>query len=1003
MGAWLILVALLVWPAIARADEAAPRGLPITRFYSLGEIGNISGTIRLGFDPLGRIAAIQARAYIVLNDTTWMNLADLDMQAPSMLQLVYDRDGQGYYASFGSWGTVDTTSRGTLRAHPLGPKNRPKWLGSTELTNIIPTKDGVYFGGLGGVVYWDRHSGSHSFFEVPEITQMFSVGDQVFISTHARGIEYINCESRTLQPATREEDNGLTVDQATPLNAGATLVSTHDGRLMIFDGRHFTPWTGALGERANGKISALLRLPDGNVAVAITGTGLYILSQTGKILSALTGVEYHKITQLASRESGVLWMAGSNGIAKILYDHPITVVDQRIGLPTSWPQVVRCRGRTYIVSGGKLYEAVPGAAGEPSSFRTVPGQPRTEIWGVAAAGSQLLVGNSDGAYIWDDDGQFRPIATGIEVARLVMVEPDLCFMIGTTEIGVLRRKEGRWTECAPRVPGLGYPAIVHAAKRSAWLEIGPNRVGRVALKDGHLSTRLFEEFPWTEPRWVAANPVGDSVVLGTVPNARLFFDENTETFRDEPRLREMLEQLPRTAPRFVVDDEGTLWAAYMQGLIKVPHATEPVATEMRVFDTDSGAFPFLQLVDGHDVWLTTGEILYHVERRFPSLSQPIAQPILTAVVNSRSNRELAHPNSVPAVLDQFPYAENSLSFRFFSGSYAWPRPPTYEYRLNPNTTAWTPIGAGSVLTLPGLREGAYQLEVRLTNAGTIANRSLHVRFSVAPPWFRTWYAYGLYGVGFTGVVFGLVGWTTRQTRRKNDKLERLVRQRTEELENTMKRLAEETKNAAIHAERSRLASEIHDSLQQGLTGIMLQLDATLKSPDVPNHIRERLGVARNMVSYSRHEVQNAVWDIGSPLLSGAELVDALNKLASLIGPGGEANVTIAVTGRPFPLSAAIEHHLLRIAQEGVTNAVRHASPRKITVTLHYDIAAVSLTIADDGVGFSPDRVLSGGIGHFGLRGLRTRVTKIGAKFELQSAPGSGTTLRVTVPVARSLS
>ena len=105
---------------------------------------------------------------------------------------------------------------------------------------------------------------------------------------------------------------------------------------------------------------------------------------------------------------------------------------------------------------------------------------------------------------------------------------------------------------------------------------------------------------------------------------------------------------------------------------------------------------------------------------------------------------------------------------------------------------------------------------------------------------------------------------------------------------------------------------------------------------------------------------------------------------------------ITVTGRPFEISPAVKHLLLRIAQEAITNAVRHAAARTIVITLAYAADGVRLEVTDDGNGFVPGEVLTKGIGHFGLRGLRGRAGKIGGDLHIQSSPGQGTTVRVTV-------
>jgi signal transduction histidine kinase len=213
----------------------------------------------------------------------------------------------------------------------------------------------------------------------------------------------------------------------------------------------------------------------------------------------------------------------------------------------------------------------------------------------------------------------------------------------------------------------------------------------------------------------------------------------------------------------------------------------------------------------------------------------------------------------------------------------------------------------------------------------------------------------------------------------------------------MARLGEETRNAATLAERDRLANEIHDSVQQGLTGAILQLDTTLKSPAVNGDIRPRLNVVRNMVSYARQEVQHAVWDMESPLLEGSELASALKNLTTFVDSGG-TKIDVSVSGEPIPLGRTINHNLLRISQEATTNAIRHAKSQHVTMQLAYASDTVSLTISDDGVGFVPDAVLQDKVGHLGLRGIRNRVKKLRGRLTVESAPNQGTSIRIIVPI-----
>lgn len=228
------------------------------------------------------------------------------------------------------------------------------------------------------------------------------------------------------------------------------------------------------------------------------------------------------------------------------------------------------------------------------------------------------------------------------------------------------------------------------------------------------------------------------------------------------------------------------------------------------------------------------------------------------------------------------------------------------------------------------------------------------------------------------------------------KLRLRVKQRTAELDATMEKLQKEARMSATLAERDRLAGEIHDSLEQGLNGILLQLQSTANLESCPPEIRSSLALACSMASFSRTEVQNAVWELQSPMLEDSELPVAIEKIMRQITPES-LHGTVNVEGTSRRLASVVEHHLLRIAQEAINNTVKHASAHNLNVVLGYEADAVVLSVIDDGCGFNPDQVRTGGLGHFGLRSLRSRVGKIHATHEVLSSPGKGTTIRVRVP------
>lgn len=994
LSAWLAVALISLAGSALRADvePTGVRGLPFTRSYPLEEIGNVPRGARFTFDRFGRVAVVHDGFYTVLNDTVWIDLEGRTPGEPTMTNVVQADDGRAYYTAGGSWGFVEINPQGKLHPVPLTPADAPAWVRPTNFNEIQVVPGGVYFAGWNGVVYWDAATRTNRYFPITRLATLFRCGARTYASSFVGPIVEVDGPAGTVRPVEDSSFGDNAVEQATSLDASRALVATRDGRLFLFDGVRLSAWPEAGRIDFQGRINALQALPDGGIAVAVTGRGLYLLGPGGDVRSALTSSEYHRVTRLAAQEPGVLWAMGENAVEKILYGSPLSVFGQRLGLAASWPTVARWHSKILVASSGTLFEAVPSAVGAASRFQPVAAAPAEGTWAVTAAGEQLLVGNTTGVYAMSSRGEFIRAGADIDVVRLALVAPDLCLVIGRDQLTALRRTGERWAECVERVPAPGYTAIMLQTKNAVWLELGANRVARVAVRDGAVKVRMLDKFAWTNARWVNVGAVDNTIVLTTPEGGRMFFDDVAEQFTEAPALQRLLERSPEWLLRVRRDESGTLWATHERGVVTFTPQGADYRMDATTFELINEHFPLVQFLPGGDVWFATNQSLYHVERREAPETRTALRPILVSVVDGHTNEDLLHE---PGPL-RLSYARNDLALRFFAGSYAWRRSPAYEFRL-PGGANWRTLATGSLLSFPGLREGSYHLEVRVAGLAHEGAEPVAFDFTIAPPWQRTWQAYATYGLLAGLAVAGLLRWSVHRAHRRTLELERLVTERTEQLRTAMQKLADETRNAATLAERDRLAGEIHDSLQQGLSGLMLQIDATLKLPGLGGDVRSRLATARNMVSFTRHEVQHAVWDLESPLLEHTELGEALHKLTGLIGPGA-AQIEIDVEGAAQPLPPRVKHHLLRIAQEAITNAVRHAAARTISIRLEYRAAEVCLRVSDDGVGFRSDEALAAGVGHFGLRGLRGRGAKIGGAVRIASTPGQGTTIEIVAPM-----
>lgn len=215
----------------------------------------------------------------------------------------------------------------------------------------------------------------------------------------------------------------------------------------------------------------------------------------------------------------------------------------------------------------------------------------------------------------------------------------------------------------------------------------------------------------------------------------------------------------------------------------------------------------------------------------------------------------------------------------------------------------------------------------------------------------------------------------------------------------LRRLGERGRQAAILEERNRIAREIHDTLAQGFTGILMQLEATESALETgrPELALERLDRARALARASLAEARRSVWALRPEALERQPFVAALRAAAAALTAGAGLQLSFAVEGAPGPLPAELEADLLRVVQEAIVNSVRHAAARTLAVRLAASADGLAVTIRDDGHGFDPPAGPSADGSGFGLTGMRERVARHGGSLQIVSAPGQGTELRVTVP------
>jgi len=294
----------------------------------------------------------------------------------------------------------------------------------------------------------------------------------------------------------------------------------------------------------------------------------------------------------------------------------------------------------------------------------------------------------------------------------------------------------------------------------------------------------------------------------------------------------------------------------------------------------------------------------------------------------------------------------------------------FLYQLEPFDTGWTETRARRV-GYTNIPPGPYRFRVRafdLSKPGQMSEAAVSIDWR--PHFYRAWWFYMLCVAGVAGAV-----WFTYQAR---------MRQAHARFD-------------AVLGERNRLARQMHDTLIQGCTGVSALLEgcASMFPEDPSSSARNLLDCARTQIRAVTDEARAAVWNLHRG--GRSEISRLVDQMARQACAASQVPLKVETSGKPVVLDPLVEHDIMMVAREAVSNAIRHAHPSEVALGIHFQRGKIRMTVHDDGCGFDPGQVAPENGGHFGLIGMRERTERLGGHFAVRSAPGKGTELCVEVP------
>jgi signal transduction histidine kinase/ligand-binding sensor domain-containing protein len=442
--------------------------------------------------------------------------------------------------------------------------------------------------------------------------------------------------------------------------------------------------------------------------------------------------------------------------------------------------------------------------------------------------------------------------------------------------------------------------------------------------------------------------------------------------------------LPRDRDFSIMEDEtGHLWVGASSGVLRIAReeldralADRQYQLRYRFYDASDGlrgtptrrGTPNAAIARDGKLWFVTSSGISVLNSRRVTNDERAPVPHIEQItINGR--------RTAPANGLVLPPGVSSLQIDYSALELTAPSKLRFRHTLDGIDANWVDNGDSRQASYAHLPAGRYTFRISATAIGNDnwSEQPALWTFAVQPMWYQTTLFY--IGVVLMAAAGVWASWRLR------------VRQIRSHF-------------AAVLAERARVGREIHDTLLQSLVGTALEIDNLSTELNKPRKaIKEELDRIRRQVDHYIGEAQQFIWDLRSPDLEESDLAATLRERLERITAASNLAFHFVTVGTPRRLPAHVQRQVVRIAQEAVVNAVRHAAASELRVELSYLDEAVHVRVVDNGRGFDLDAKQPSGKSHWGLSIMRERAEQIGGTFSISSGPDGGTAIHLRAPLA----
>jgi len=854
---------------------AAISGLPFVRSFHPLDYGAGIQNLTITQDRRGLLYVANNFGLLEYDGNQWQTYGVKN--GTKVRSVAVDDHGRIYVGCQADFGYFFPDSRGKLVYTSLADSLPATQRNFDEAWSIFVDKEKVYFCTFSKIYVYNGNQLSVVEPSAP-LDLSFLVNRQLYVNVRAEGIGVLEGNRvRLLKGGAFFA--GMSISAILPLHSHALLISTFRHGIFLWEGESVRPWNVAQQQFfKEGTVNGMIRLRNGNFALATQNEGLLILNAQGNLLMQMTngrGLENRTVLSLYEDDLNNLWIGQNNALAYVELGSSFTFLNEQVGLPGTGYAAYLDGSHLYLGTNTGLYEKTGGTL---PAFDML-GNTRGQVYHLGNYAGDLLMGHHNGAQRIDrGEGTRISAETGSWVFRQLPNRPDRLVEGTYTGLQCYARVNGHW-QLMHKIPGFQESSRVMEFDDAGnlWVTHGYKGAYRITLSPAGDSIRSLSFYGKEKgfPSNLLINVFRiRNELLFTAEHGVYRYHAETDTFVPDDLFTRLLG--PNVQIWYMQED--ALGNIYFVGREYIGVFRKNAVGDYMLEDK---TFPKIRKYLNDDLVsitiLQNNEVLFGAKEGFihydPSRHTGKGSLFKTLIrkvsVTSGGDSVLFFgnyhkQNAIADVQEDrdipgLPYQRNAVSFTFAATSYEGNADVLYQYYLENYEKSWSDWNLKTQKEYTNLKEGRYRFHVRASNVnGEVSNESVY-SFIIAPPWYRSMLAYGLYSISILALLFLAFRLLDRKYQREQKLLEHRQQEELNKKETELEKLSRQSQEAINRLQHERLESDLRHMNNELATATMHLLNKN----EFMTGIKNTLGqiIRKTASEESRRELQQITRNI----------------------------------------------------------------------------------------------------------------------------------------------